>query len=134
VRAHVQLTRAGELVVVHDTGLTALTGEAIRSEDLTPDLRARLPLGGTREGIPTLPEVLERVAEKVALLIELKHGALSVGTHLVKAVLEAVRSYRGAHAFASSIRSSCGRSAGPAPARRSGRSPACCEAGTRQVA
>jgi glycerophosphoryl diester phosphodiesterase len=97
----VQATRAGELIVVHDTDLTALTGEAIRSEALTPDLRVRVRLGGTREGIPTLAEVLERVAGKVPLLIELKHPALSAGTHLVRAVLGAVRSYRGAHAFAS---------------------------------
>jgi len=97
----VHLTRAGELVVVHDTDLTALTGEAIQTEALTPDLRVRLRLGGTSEGIPTFAEVLARVAGKVPLLVELKHPSLSAGTDLVRAVLDAVRSYRGNYALSS---------------------------------
>ena len=97
----VHLTRAGELVVVHDTDLTALTGEAVQTEALTPDLRVRLRLSGTREGIPTFAEVLARVAGKVPLLVELKHPTLASSTDLVRSVLEAVHTYGGNYALSS---------------------------------
>src|SRR4051812_45971454 len=71
----VRLTRDGEVVVFHDRTLKRLTGAAGRVEDRdAAELRA-LRLLGTRERLPLLREVLELVAGRVPLLIELKAGA-----------------------------------------------------------
>ncbi|MBB5475963.1 glycerophosphodiester phosphodiesterase family protein [Micromonospora parathelypteridis] len=97
----VQLTRAGELVVVHDHDLTELTGQSIRTAELTPADRQRLRLNGTDQHIPTLAEVLERVAGRVPLLIELKRPSLSLNFDLVDEVFRQTAGYPGRYAVES---------------------------------
>ncbi|MGQ5264698.1 glycerophosphodiester phosphodiesterase family protein [Micromonospora sp. ZYX-F-536] len=97
----VQLTRAGEVVVVHDYELTALTGAAIPVVELTPTDRQRLRLDGTDQRIPTLAEVLGAVAGRVPLLIELKRPTLSLNFDLVDEVLRHTAEYPGRYALES---------------------------------
>ncbi|WP_167454833.1 glycerophosphodiester phosphodiesterase family protein [Micromonospora arborensis] len=97
----VQLTRAGELVVVHDHELTELTGQSTRTAELTPADRQRLRLNGTDQRIPTLAEVLERVAGRVPLLIELKRPSLSLNFDLVDEVFRQTAGYPGRYAVES---------------------------------
>ncbi|MFC8845550.1 MULTISPECIES: glycerophosphodiester phosphodiesterase family protein [unclassified Micromonospora] len=97
----VQLTSAGELVVVHDYDLTNLTGAAIRTGQLGPMDRQRLRLDGTDERIPTLGEVLDRVAGRVPLLIELKRPVPSPPPSLAVAVLQQLAGYSGQYAVES---------------------------------
>lgn len=96
----VQLTRHGELVVVHDYQLDAAVGEPLHTARLTAADRRRLRLFGTDERIPTLDEVLARVAGRVPLLVELKRSRPALDAGLVHAVLAALRPYRGACALA----------------------------------
>ena len=89
----VRLTRDGEVVVFHDRALRRLTGAAGRVEDRTAgDLRG-LRLLGTKERIPLLAEVLDLVAGRVPLLVELK--ATVPGAALEEAVLGALDGYGG---------------------------------------
>ncbi|MEU5909334.1 glycerophosphodiester phosphodiesterase family protein [Micromonospora sp. NPDC047527] len=97
----VQLTRAGELVVVHDYELTALTGRPIRTAELTPTDRRQLRLQGTDQCIPTLVEVLDLVAGRVPLLIELKRPTLSLNFDLVNELLRQTADYSGRYAVES---------------------------------
>jgi glycerophosphoryl diester phosphodiesterase len=89
----VRLTRDGEVVVFHDRALRRLTGAAGRVEDRTAaDVRA-LRLLGTSERVPLLGEVLDLVAGRVPLLVELK--AAVPGAALERAVLGVLDGYRG---------------------------------------
>ena len=89
----VRLTRDGRVVVFHDRTLRRLTGARGRVEDHgVADLRA-LRLLRTNQRIPLLEEVLELVDARVPLLLELKSGAPP--TALERAVVEALRGYRG---------------------------------------
>lgn len=97
----VQLTEDGELVVVHDYELRALAGEPLHTAQLTAPLRRSLSLPGTDEHIPTLDQVLACVAGRVPLLVELKRPRPAFDKSLVRAVLTAMRAYRGPYAIAS---------------------------------
>jgi glycerophosphoryl diester phosphodiesterase len=89
----VRLTRDGEVVVFHDRTLKRLTGASGRVEERdAADVRA-LRLLGTEERVPLLRDVLELVAGRVPLLIELKAGAPPAA--LERAVLEALGGYAG---------------------------------------
>ncbi|MGW3615684.1 glycerophosphodiester phosphodiesterase family protein [Micromonospora arida] len=97
----VQLTRSGELVVVHDYDLTALTGAAIATAELTPTDRQLLRLQGTDQQVPTLSQVLDLVAGRVPLLIELKRPTLALNFDLVDEVLRQTADYPGRYAVES---------------------------------
>lgn len=89
----VRLTRDREVVVFHDRTLRRLAGAAGRVEERTAaELRA-LRLLGTGEHVPALREVLDLVAGRVPLLVELKAGAPRAA--LERAVLDALDGYRG---------------------------------------
>jgi len=98
----VHLTADGELVVVHDYELSALTGEALAVEQLTRQMCGTLRLLGTQERVPTLAEVLACVDGRVPLMIELKRRwRASDNRRLTGAVLAQVAAYRGDYALAS---------------------------------
>jgi glycerophosphoryl diester phosphodiesterase len=82
IEIDVQPSRDGVAMVFHDYDLERLTGTtgAIATLDATA-LRA-IPLLGDDEGIPTLREVLETVAGKVPLLIEIKDQDGHMGPNL----------------------------------------------------
>jgi glycerophosphoryl diester phosphodiesterase len=89
----VRLTRDGEVVVFHDRTLRRLTGASGRVEDRAAAELRPLRLLGTDQRVPMLSEVLELVAGRVPLLIELKAGAPP--TALERAVLVALDGYAG---------------------------------------
>ncbi|MGV6839611.1 MAG: glycerophosphodiester phosphodiesterase family protein [Planktomarina sp.] len=78
IEIDVQCSKDGQAMVFHDYSLQRLTGQlgAVQSTDAA-DL-ARMTLCGADDTIPTLKTVLETVAGKVPLLIEIKDqdGAL----------------------------------------------------------
>ncbi len=78
IEMDLQLSRDGRAMVFHDYDLGRLTGQsgAVCQRDAA-DLAA-IPLRGGDEGIPSFAEVLDLVAGRVPLLVELKdqHGAM----------------------------------------------------------
>lgn len=71
IELDVHLTADGQLVVHHDDSLKRLTGEDVRigSSELEKVRACRLPNG---EAVPTFDEVLETVAGRVPLIVEVK--------------------------------------------------------------
>ena len=93
IELDVHLTKDGHLVVHHDDSLKRLTGVDIRIADSTlAEIRAcKLPNG---EPVPTYDEVLDTVAGRIPMIVEVKvenrnHDALS------KAVYERMQRYDG---------------------------------------
>lgn len=68
----VHIIKDGTIVVVHDNALQRVTGVEVNVEDLTKDQLASYPLLIGKETIPTLKQLLEMVAGRVPVLIELK--------------------------------------------------------------
>ncbi|MEA2228915.1 MAG: hypothetical protein QOF04_2545 [Solirubrobacteraceae bacterium] len=93
IELDVRLTRDREVVVFHDRRLARLTGAAGRVEDRDAADVTALALLGTTERVPLLRDVLELVAGRVPLLVELKSAGLSPG--LERAVLLALGGYDG---------------------------------------
>jgi glycerophosphoryl diester phosphodiesterase len=94
IELDVQASRDGEGIVFHDYQLDRLTAE---SGDLAARTAAQLGairLSGTDETIPTLREVLQLVAGRVPVLIEVKAPDREV-TRLCLAVFRALEGYRG---------------------------------------
>ena len=93
IECDVQLTRDGEAVVFHDYDLGRLTGEQGAVVDRTLAELRRIGLNGQGETIPSLAEVLQLVAGRAPLLIEIK--AKRPSAPLCAAVLRALDSYSG---------------------------------------
>ena len=101
IECDVQRTADGRALVFHDWELDRLTGQtgpvAARSvAELT-----RVALRGTAETIPTLRDLLELVAGRAPLLIELKSRRDRPISPLCRAVLRDLEGYRGPHAVMS---------------------------------
>ncbi|MEL6914570.1 MAG: glycerophosphodiester phosphodiesterase family protein [Pseudomonadota bacterium] len=98
IEIDVQLSADGQAMVFHDYGTERLTGVAGTVRTRSADELAALGLLGGPSGAPTLGEVLELVAGRVPLLIEIKDqdGALGpdVGP-LETAVAAALEAYEG---------------------------------------
>lgn len=94
IELDVQASRDGDAFVFHDEELDRLTAEsgalAARS---TSELK-RIKLRDTYETIPSLPEVLQLIAGRVPLLIEIKTLDRKAGA-LCLSVLRALDGYRG---------------------------------------
>jgi glycerophosphoryl diester phosphodiesterase len=94
IELDVQASRDGEAMVFHDYQLDRLTGE---SGDVSARVAAQLAslgLSGTDETIPTLREILQRIAGRVPVLIEVKAPDRNVA-RLCLAVFRALEGYRG---------------------------------------
>ncbi|MBQ3421635.1 MAG: glycerophosphodiester phosphodiesterase [Romboutsia sp.] len=74
IELDVQLTKDKELIVLHDSNLSRVTGDNRDVRDVTYDELKDLKLENTDETIPTLKEVLELVDNKVPLFVEIKDG------------------------------------------------------------
>lgn len=72
IELDVQLSADGEVFVFHDYTLTRMCGQEVKLSDIPGDVLRKTRLGGTEHCIPTFREVLEAVAGRVPLLIELK--------------------------------------------------------------
>ena len=83
IEIDLQLTADGAAMVFHDYGLKRLTGHDGTVRQRTAADLGAIPLaGGDGETIPTLAEILERVAGQVPLLIELKDQDGAMGDRI----------------------------------------------------
>ena len=95
IELDVHMTRESEIVVVHDENLKRVTGADVKISDCSPQLWHSLTLCGTREHIPTLQEVLDLVAGRVGLVIEIKKDACRRIGDLERILIRQLRSYDG---------------------------------------
>jgi len=100
IECDVHLAKDGVPVVFHDAELKRLTGREGNVHALTSTELRALPVGGTQDRIPTLAAMLERVAGRVPLVIELK-GIEGHDDGLVAAVAALLRNYSGKAAIMS---------------------------------
>lgn len=95
IELDIQLSRDGEVMVFHDYTLDRVCGRAGKISELSAAELGNIPLNGIEnEHIPTLREVLDTVAGRVPLLIELKGE--NGNTALVPAALAVLAGYGGA--------------------------------------
>lgn len=118
IELDVQLTADEQPVVFHDYDLSRLTREKgeVRTRSVA-DL-GTTPLNGGAEGIPSLAEVLELVAGRVPLLVEIKDQDRGMGPNvgeLEAAVAEVLNGYGGPVAVMSFNPNSVARMASVAP-------------------
>jgi glycerophosphoryl diester phosphodiesterase len=101
IECDVQRSADGQAMVFHDWTLDRLTGESGAVMDRTARQLGAIPLFGSTDTIPTLRQVLDLVAGRAPLLIEVKskreHGVAS----LCMAVRRTLEGYRGDHAVMS---------------------------------
>lgn len=98
IEIDLQLSRDGVAMVFHDETLERLTPREGWLCDLTAADLSAIPLTGGDEGIPTLAEVLDLVAGRVPLLIELKDQTLRMAetdARLETATAAALAGYKG---------------------------------------
>jgi glycerophosphoryl diester phosphodiesterase len=100
IECDVHLSADGIPFVFHDKELDRLCGREGQLSDLDAATIARLRVGGTDDHVPTLAEMLDRVAGRVPLVIELK-GNEGKDDGLVAAVAKALESYQGEAAIMS---------------------------------
>jgi len=98
IEIDVQLSADGAAMVFHDDGLNRLThATGLVRDHASADL-AGIALTGADEGIPTLPEVLDLIAGRVPLVIEIKDQDGAMGPNvgaLEQATAQALRGYTG---------------------------------------
>ena len=94
-RQDIHLTRDGHVVVFHDHALARMTGDGRNVEDCTLAQLRELRLAGSNEHIPTFEEVLDLVAGRVGLLIEIKSRTDKPVGPLEEKMMAALRAYRG---------------------------------------
>lgn len=75
IELDVQLTKDGQVVVVHDKKLSRVTGKDGNVQDYTYQDLQQFSVFGTEEKIPLFSRVLCEVAGKVPLIVEIKTGA-----------------------------------------------------------
>lgn len=98
IEIDVQLSRDGQALVFHDDALNRLTAASGPVRDITAQEAAAIPLKGGSDTIPSLPEVLDLVAGRVPLLIEIKDQDGDMGPDigaLETATLAALEGYHG---------------------------------------
>jgi glycerophosphoryl diester phosphodiesterase len=101
IECDVQRTADGRAVVFHDWELDRLTGETGPVATRTVAELTRIALRGAAETIPTLRDLLELVAGREPLLIELKSRRDRPVAPLCRAVLRDLEGYAGPHAVMS---------------------------------
>lgn len=93
IELDVRLSSDGELVVFHDPNLKRVCGIDALVRDFTAEELSAMSLSGTRDGIPTLREVLALVDGSVPLLIEIKMEGDESG--VPEALAEIICDYKG---------------------------------------
>lgn len=100
IECDVHLAADGIPVVFHDHELKRLTGREGHVDELTSAELATLSVGGTRDHVPSLRDMLALVSGKVPLVIELK-GIEGQDDGLTRAVASALAAYPGKAAIMS---------------------------------
>jgi glycerophosphoryl diester phosphodiesterase len=98
IEIDVQLSSDGQAMVFHDEDLARLTGKDGWVKDHTAGQLGQITLTDSTDTIPTLPQVLDMIAGRVPLLIEIKDQTLTMGetdARLERAVATALATYRG---------------------------------------
>jgi len=98
IEIDLQRTSDNQAMVFHDYDMTRLTGQPGPIQQVTAARAQATQLLHAEDGIPTLDEVLQIVAGKAPLLIELKDqdGAMGTNVGLLEAdVVRALRGYDG---------------------------------------
>lgn len=101
IECDVQRSGDGQAMVFHDWELDRLTGETGAVMDRTAAALGATPLTGSDDRIPTLRQVLDLVAGRVPLLIEVKSKREHRVAGLCMAVRRTLEGYRGPHAVMS---------------------------------
>ncbi|WP_299284172.1 glycerophosphodiester phosphodiesterase family protein [uncultured Tateyamaria sp.] len=104
IEIDVQLSADDQAMVFHDYALERLADGSGPVRAVAASALSHVPLLGGDEGIPTLDEVLEIVAGRVPLLIEIKDQDGAMGSDvgpLELATAQAITSYQGAVAVMS---------------------------------
>lgn len=104
IEIDLQLSADQKPIVFHDYALDRLTDEAGPVSQLSAMLLAAIPLTGGSEGIPDLSEILELVAGRAPLLVEIKDQDGAMGNDvgpLENAIAMALVGYEGPVAFMS---------------------------------
>lgn len=98
IEIDLQLSKDGEAMVFHDDGLDRLTAESGLVRDRTAAELQTIRLTDAADGIPTFLEVLDLVAGRVPLLVEVKDqdGAMGPNTgNMEHATAQALEGYTG---------------------------------------
>jgi glycerophosphoryl diester phosphodiesterase len=95
IEVDIQMTADGVPVVFHDATLDRLTCEKGRVRDRTSSELGTIALGGAKDTIPSLGELLETVDGKAGLVLELKGQNRGADSGLSRAVGERLDAYRG---------------------------------------
>lgn len=99
IELDVQLTKDQQLVVMHDFSLFRMCGADRRVDELTLEEISKIPIKGGPSKIPTFQEVLELVAGKTPLIIEIKSEKRR--SDICRKVNEALQSYKGPYCIES---------------------------------
>jgi glycerophosphoryl diester phosphodiesterase len=94
IECDVQLTADGQVVVFHDGTLERLTGGSGLVREKTAAELTSLFIGGTQDRMPRLTDMLDLVAGKVPVVLELK-GGFGRDDRFVDAVVRALAGYKG---------------------------------------
>lgn len=101
VECDIQRSADGQAMVFHDWELDRLTAESGPVARRSAEQLAAIPLAGSGEGIPTLRRLLDLIAGRVPILIEIKSRRdMRVGA-VCLAVRRVLEGYRGHHAVMS---------------------------------
>ncbi|MFC0245690.1 glycerophosphodiester phosphodiesterase [Falsochrobactrum ovis] len=100
IECDVHLTRDGGVVVFHDDELDRLANRKGQISELTVTEATALTIGETQDRIPTLRQMLDLVAGRVPVVIELK-GVAGRDDGLVAAVAAQLETYKGLAAIMS---------------------------------
>lgn len=98
IELDVQRSGDGQAMVFHDWELDRLTGESGPVARRSAEQLGALRLAGTGQCIPTLRQVLDLVAGRVPVLIEIKSRREARATALCLPVRRTLEGYRGPHA------------------------------------
>lgn len=101
IECDVQRSSDGQAMVFHDWDLDRLTGERGAVQDRTAKQLGAIILAGSTDTIPTLRQVLDLVAGRAPLLIEVKSKREHRVAPLCMAVRRTLEGYRGRHAVMS---------------------------------
>jgi len=99
VELDVHLTKDDHLVVAHDANLGRICGSAVAICDLTLDQLREYRVFGSSQTIPLFSEVLEVIAGKVPLVVEIKPGFTIART--CQRTDQELRDYQGAYCIES---------------------------------
>lgn len=100
IECDVHLSSDGVPVILHDDELKRLTGTDGRACERTAAELTAMRIGGTEDRVPTLRQMLERIAGRTPLVIELK-GVEGKDEGLVAKVAALLADYRGKAAIMS---------------------------------